>query len=159
MKIEYQSIGIIHSPFRDIKGMPIQPAGAEGVRGTIEIFPAFAQGLQDLDGFSHVILLYHFHKNKRFKLIVTPFLDSRQHGVFSTRVPRRPNSIGLSIVKLLGIKENILDIENVDILDETPLIDIKPYVQEFDQPPADRFGWFEQAKGKVQNKKSDDRFK
>ncbi len=139
--------------------MPIQPAGATGIGGTIEIFPDFADGLKDLDGFSHIILLYHFHKNRRFKLIVTPFLDSRPHGVFSTRVPRRPNSIGLSIVKLLRIKNNILEIENIDILDKTPLIDIKPYVQEFDQPPANRFGWFEQAKGKVQNKKSDDRFR
>jgi len=139
--------------------MPIQPTGAKGIRGRAEIFTDFAEGLKDLEGFSHIILLYHLHKIKQFKLTVTPFLDSRPHGIFSTRAPKRPNAIGLSIVKLLEVKDNILEIENIDILDETPLLDIKPYVREFDEHGADRFGWLEQAKGKVRNKKSDDRFK
>jgi tRNA-Thr(GGU) m(6)t(6)A37 methyltransferase TsaA len=158
MKITYRPIGIVHSPFKNIKGMPIQPTGAAGVQGTIEVFPEFAEGLKDLDGFSHIILLYHFHQVTEVKLSVIPFLDSQPRGVLATRAPKRPNPIGLSIVKLLGIEDNILRIENVDILDGTPLLDIKPYVPEFDQQPADRVGWLEGARGKVQNKKSDDRF-
>ena len=156
--MEYQSIGIIHTPFKDTKGMPIQPTGASGILGHAEVYPEYAEGLKDLGGFSHIILLYHFHKVKEARLIVTPFLDSRPHGVFATRAPKRPNPIGLSIVKLLGIEQNILRLENVDILDGTPLLDIKPYVPEFDQHPAARVGWLEKAKGKAQTKKSDHRF-
>jgi len=150
---------MIHSPFTDIGGMPIQPTGAAGIRGTVEVFPEFAEGLKDLDGFSHIILLYHFNRVQGAKLIVTPFMDSRPHGVFATRAPKRPNPIGLSVVRLLGIEQNILHIENVDILDGTPLLDIKPYVPDFDQPQVARVGWLEQAKGKVQSKKSDSRFR
>ena len=159
MEIDYRPIGVIHSPFTDIEGMPIQPTGASGIRGTVEVFPEFAEGLKDLEGFSHIILLYHFHRAQGSKLVVTPFMDSQPHGVFATRAPKRPNPIGLSIVKLLSIEQNILHIENVDILDGTPLLDIKPYVPEFDQPQADRVGWLEQAKGRVQTKKSDNRFR
>jgi len=159
MKIVYQPIGIIHSPFEDITGVPIQPTGACGIKGTVEIFPEFTEGLKDLEGFSHVILLYHFHRVQKSKLIVTPFMDSLAHGVFATRAPKRPNPIGLSIVKLLSIEQNILHVENVDIINGTPLLDIKPYVPEFDQHPADRVGWLEQARGKVQSKRADDRFR
>ncbi len=111
-----------------------------------------------MDGFSHLILLYHFHKVSEFRLTVTPFLDSKPHCLFSTRDPKCPNPIGLSVVKLLKTDYNILYLENVDILDKTPLLDIKPYVPEFDSWDADRTGWFEQAKGRVRNHKSDDRF-
>ncbi len=156
--IIFHPIGMIYSPFKDIKGMPIQPKGAKGVRGTVEVNPEYAEGLTDLEGFSHIILLYHFHKAAGFKLMVTPFLDSKQHGVFSTRAPRRPNPIGLSVVRLVNIMNNQLQIENVDILDNTPLIDIKPYISEIDVHPADHFGWFDKAKGSVQHKKSDNRF-
>ena len=159
MEVNYRPIGVIHSPFTDIEGMPIQPTGASGIRGTVEVFPEFAEGLKDLEGFSHIILLYHFHRVQGAKLVVTPFMDCQPHGVFATRAPKRPNPIGLSIVKLLSIEQTILHIENVDILDGTPLLDIKPYVPEFDQPGADRVGWLEQAKGKVQSKKSDSRFR
>ena len=159
MDITYRPIGIIHSPFTDIAGMPIQPRGAAGVRGSVEVRPEFAAGLQDLAGFSHVILLYHFHRVREARLTVTPFLDAQPRGVFATRAPQRPNPIGLSIVKLLGIEGNILHIENVDILDGTPLLDIKPYVPEFDQYPAERIGWLEQARGRVQGQRSDDRFR
>jgi tRNA-Thr(GGU) m(6)t(6)A37 methyltransferase TsaA len=158
MEISYRPIGIIHSLFTDIEGMPIQPTGASGIKGTVEVFPEFAEGLKHLEGFSHIILLYHFHRVQRAKLVVTPFMDPQPRGVFATRAPKRPNPIGLSIVRLLGIEQNILHIENVDILDGTPLLDIKPYVPEFDQHRADRVGWLEQAKGKVQSKKSDNRF-
>ena len=159
MEINYRPIGMIHSPFTDIGGMPIQPTGAAGIRGTVEVFPEFAEGLKDLDGFSHIILLYHFHLVQGAKLVVTPFMDSQPHGVFATRAPKRPNPIGLTVVRLLGIEQNILHIENVDILDGTPLLDIKPYVPDFDQPQVARVGWLEQAKGKVQSKKSDSRFR
>jgi len=159
MEISYRPIGVIHSPFTDIKGMPIQPTGASGIQGTVEVFPEFAEGLEDLEGFSHIILLYHFHRVQGTKLVVTPFMDSQPHGVFATRAPKRPNPIGLSIVRLLGIEQNILHIENVDILDGTPLLDIKPYVPEFDQPQASLVGWLGQAKGEVQSRKSDGRFR
>ena len=156
--IEYKPIGVIHTPFKSLEGMPIQPAGALSVRGTVNVFPEYVEGLRDLDGFSHVMLLYHFHQAAEPKLLVTPFMDSRPRGVFATRAPTRPNPIGLSVVKLLKIEGRTLDVENVDILDGTPLLDIKPYVPEFDRHPADRVGWLEQARGIVQNKKADTRF-
>lgn len=138
--------------------MPIQPSGAAGIRGTVELFPEFADGLKDLDGFSHLILLYRFHESQGFKLTVTPFLDSEPRGVFATRAPKRPNPIGLSIVRLIRIQGSTLEIENVDILDGTPLLDIKPYVPEFDQQEDCRIGWLEQLRGMAKAKRSDDRF-
>jgi len=158
MKIEYRPIGVIHTPFKNREGMPIQPAGADGVRGTVEVFQAFTGGLQDLEGFSHIILLYHFHKSPDSPLLVTPFMDSQPRGVFSTRAPKRPNPIGISVVKLVKIEGSDLHIENIDILDETPLLDIKPYVPEFDHYPVDRIGWLEKARGGVREKRSDNRF-
>ena len=158
MEIRYRPIGTIHSPFQDIAGMPIQPRGAAGIQGTVEVWPEFAAGLKDLEGFSHIILLYHFHRVQESNLIVTPFMDSQPRGVFATRAPNRPNPIGLSIVRLLSIEQNILHIKNVDILDGTPLLDIKPYVPEFDHYAAERAGWLEQAKGKVRGQRSDNRF-
>ena len=157
--MNYRPVGIIHSPFKEIEDMPIQPTGASGIQAIVEVFPEFAEGLRDLEGFSHIILLYHFHRVQESRLTVTPFLDSQPRGVFATRAPKRPNPIGLSIVKLLGVEQSILHVENVDILDGTPLLDIKPYVPEFDQHPADRVGWLEQAKGSVQRTRSDDRFR
>lgn len=158
MTIKFSPIGIIHSPFTELEGMPIQPAGAEGVQGSIEIYPEFQEGLRDLDGFSHIILLYHLHRSEGYKLTVTPFLDTQQRGLFSTRAPRRPNPIGLSVVRLTGIDGNILHIENVDILDGTPLLDIKPYIPAFEPDAELRVGWVENAQGEVKEKRSDDRF-
>lgn len=158
MIINYKPIGVIHSSFTEISGMPIQPTYALGIRGTIEIFPEYCEGLTDLNGFSHLILLYHFHQATKVQLLVTPFMDSEPHGIFATRAPNRPNPIGLSIVTLLQIKGNILDIENFDILDGTPLLDIKPYVPEFDNYSQVRVGWLEQAKGKAESQRSDSRF-
>jgi len=157
--MKYRPIGVIHSPFKDVRDMPVQPAGASGIYGSIEILPEFIEGLQDLEGFSHIILLYHFHKAQETRLTVVPFMDSEPHGVFATRSPNRPNPIGLSIVKLLSAQGKVLHIENVDILDGTPLLDIKPYVPEFDDYTADRVGWLEHAKGRVKSQKSDDRFR
>jgi tRNA-Thr(GGU) m(6)t(6)A37 methyltransferase TsaA len=157
--IEFKPIGIVHSPFKDLQGMPIQPTGAAGVKGTVEVFDEYKEGLKDLDGFSHIILLYFFHLAKGFKLQVVPFMDSKPRGLFSTRAPKRPNPVGLSVVQLDEIKDGVLYIQNVDILDQTPLIDIKPYVPEFDKRVKFRTGWLEKAKKAVFNKKSDDRFK
>lgn len=152
-------IGIIRSPFKDIKGMPIQPEGAEGVLGTVEIDVEFAAGLKDLEGFSHIFLLYYFHMSRGYSLKVKPFLDDRPHGVFATRAPRRPNPIGMSIVRLMRVDGNILHIQDVDILDGTPLLDIKPYVPEFDVRRADRIGWFSGKAGQVKEARADDRFR
>ncbi len=158
MKIEYRPIGIIHTPFKSIEEMPIQPSGARSIKGTVTVFPEYLEGLKDLDGFSHIILLYHFHRSSGAKLVLTPFMDTQPRGIFSTRAPKRPNPIGLSVVRLRRIEGNILHIENVDILDGTPLLDIKPYVPEFDRFPVNRIGWLEQARGVVRKKKSDKRF-
>ena len=159
MGFEYTPIGIIHSPFNEPENMPIQPASAKGIKGTIEIFKEYQDGLKDLEGFSHVILLYHFHRSTGFKLQVVPFMDTKLRGVFATRAPRRPNPIGLSVVELNRIENRLLHIRNVDILDGTPLLDIKPYVPEFDVQKDVRIGWLEKARNRVTTRKSDDRFK
>lgn len=156
--IEMQSIGVIHTPFTEREGMPIQPAGAAGVKGTVELLEAYRAGLKDLDGFSHVILLYHFHRSQGFSLEVVPFLDSQSHGVFATRAPKRPNPIGLSVVQLDKVENGVLHIQNVDILDGTPLLDIKPYVPEFDTHSNVRAGWLEQARKAVSRRRADGRF-
>ena len=156
MKIEYRPIGLIHTPFKQRQGMPIQPSRGRGVRGTVEVAPEFADGLTDLDGFSHVVLIYHFHRSQGFDLRVTPFLDTEKRGLFATRAPRRPNAIGLSVVRLLGIEGNRIEVQDLDILDGTPLLDIKPYVPEFDHRTEVREGWLEGVKDR--NVDSDDRF-
>jgi tRNA-Thr(GGU) m(6)t(6)A37 methyltransferase TsaA len=158
MDMTYRPIGIIHSPFTSLEAMPIQPVGATSGQGIVEIFAEFADGLKDLDGFSYLILLYHFHKAHRSALTVTPFLDSTPHGIFATRAPTRPNPIGLSVVKLLNIKDNAMQVEQLDILDETPVLDIKPYVPEFDHRANARIGWLERVKEEVSGMLSDDRF-
>jgi tRNA-Thr(GGU) m(6)t(6)A37 methyltransferase TsaA len=159
MKIEYAPIGIIHTPFMELEGMPIQPPGAAGVKGTVEVFEDFRSGLKDLDGFSHIILLYHFHRSHGFNLHVVPFMDSEERGLFATRAPKRPNPIGFSVVQLDRIKDGVLYIRDVDILDGTPLLDIKPYVPEFDAQKKVRTGWLEKAGKTVSSRKADDRFK
>jgi tRNA-Thr(GGU) m(6)t(6)A37 methyltransferase TsaA len=158
-RVKYDSIGIIHSPYKEIEGMPIQPCAAIGVRGRVELKPEYAGGLKEIEGFSHIILIYHFHLSRGFSLEVIPFLDDNPKGVFATRVPKRPNSIGLSIVKLVKVEDNILHIENIDILDNTPLLDIKPYVTIFDALDQAELGWYAKAKYNVMDKKSDLRFK
>lgn len=159
MTIRYKPIGIIHTPFQTIDGMPIQPASAAAAPATVEVLPAYAAGLADLEGFSHLILIYHFHQVRAAKLTVTPFLDDRPHGVFATRAPTRPNPIGLSIVELIRRAENILHVANADIVDGTPLLDIKPYVPAFDRPENVRSGWLTQAEGKLPETRSDERFR
>jgi tRNA-Thr(GGU) m(6)t(6)A37 methyltransferase TsaA len=156
--MEIKAIGVIHSPFTNREGMPIQPAGAAGVKGAVEVLPEFADGLQDLDGFSHIILLYQFDRSDGYDLKVVPFLDKTPRGLFATRAPRRPNPIGLSVVALERIEGNVLHIDGVDVLDATPLLDIKPYVPAFDAPVGCRTGWLESAGDRAGKQRSDDRF-
>lgn len=153
-----QPIGTIHSPYTNLANMPIQPQGAADTAGQVEIFPEYRSGLDDLAGFSHIYLIYLFHKATRTKLSVIPFMDTVRRGVYSTRSPLRPNHLGLSLVRLTGIKDNYLDILGVDILDNTPLIDIKPYIPAFDQVENAQSGWMTHSKEDVARKRSDKRF-
>jgi tRNA-Thr(GGU) m(6)t(6)A37 methyltransferase TsaA len=157
-RIVYHPIGLIHSPYKALEDMPIQPAGAKGTEGSIIVHPEFSKGLRDIEGFSHLFILYHFHRVKETRLEVTPFLDSESHGVFATRAPVRPNPIGISVVRLMGRRDNELRIVNVDVLDGTPLLDIKPYVPEFDVFKTDSIGWLEHSSKAVASHRSDDRF-
>jgi tRNA (adenine37-N6)-methyltransferase len=159
-KIVLKPIGIIHTPHKDIKNMPIQPIAAEGIKGHIELYPQYAGGLKDLDGFSHIILLYHFHKVKDFELKVVPFMDTEPRGIFACKAPKRPNAIGISTVKLISIENNILHIEQADMLDGTPLIDIKPFYPRYDNRENVTIGWLEKNKNiSLEKLKSDERFR
>jgi tRNA-Thr(GGU) m(6)t(6)A37 methyltransferase TsaA len=150
------TIGRIRSPFREPAGTPIQPSFAEGTEGVVEVFPEYADGLDDLDGFERIWLLYWLHRAPPARLHVVPFRDEVQHGVFATRAPCRPNPIGLSCVRLLRVEHNLLTVVGVDILDGTPLLDIKPYVPEFDAFPQSRAGWL--AQGRHGRTRADHRF-
>ena len=140
-EILYWTIGIIHSEHKKAEETPIQPVYAKGCKGYVELCPEFVDGLRDLNEFSHIYLIYHFHKAQQVKLIVKPYLQDVDHGVFATRAPCRPNPIGLSVVELLGIEGNILHLDGVDILDGTPLLDIKPYTAKFDLHDVKKNGW------------------
>jgi len=157
-EIKYIQIGIIHSPFKEPKGTPIQPRAAQGIDGTVEVFQEYTEGLKDIEGFSHVILVYHFHLSKESSLKVKPFMDDQTHGVFSTRAPNRPNPIGISVVQLVKIEGNILQVKDLDIVDGTPLLDIKPYVPEFDIRDAKKKGWLEKNVSKLPTSRDDGRF-
>lgn len=165
VKIEtahYHPIGIIHSPFTEPYGVPIQPRFGRGIEGSIEIFPEYAEGLTDLEGFSHITLLYHFHRSTGYSLRVRPFLDEMERGVFATRAPRRPNPIGLSTVRLVKIEGMVLYILDLDIIDGTPLLDIKPYVPVFEEDDkvrgGGRSGWLAGRLGKGDKPRADSRF-
>jgi tRNA-Thr(GGU) m(6)t(6)A37 methyltransferase TsaA len=139
----FQPIGLIRTPFQSKKQTPIQPYRSQA-RGQVEVLPDFEPGLKDVDGFSHLILLYFFHHaDPGYELTVTPFLDDQPKGLFATRFPRRPNSIGLSVVKLVKREGRTLHVEGIDVLDGTPLFDIKPYVPPFDAYPDASLGWLE----------------
>jgi len=156
--IQYRPIGIIHTPHQTTEGTPIQPTGARGVEGSIEIFPEYTPGLMDLSGFSHIFILYHFHLAKKYNLAVKPFLDDQKRGLFATRAPARPNPIGLSVVRLIDITNANLLVRDIDVVDGTPLLDIKPYVPEFDVRAVDRIGWLGKKTGKVEGVVDDGRF-
>jgi tRNA-Thr(GGU) m(6)t(6)A37 methyltransferase TsaA len=158
MTITLDPIGIIHSPFTELENMPIQPAGAKEIIGTLEILPQYAEGLADLGGFSHLYLLYLFHRAQRTALTVIPFLDTVERGVFATRSPLRPNHLGISIVELLEVRGNEVRVRGVDILDNTPLLDIKPYIANFDQVGNSSSGWMKAGRREVAEKLSDGRF-
>ena len=156
--VKYRPIGVVRTPFKEPKGTPIQPPSARGVEGTVELFPEYAEGLKDLDGFSHIILIYHFHLSKPSPLQVKPYMDDEVHGVFAMRGPSRPNAIGLSVVRLASVEGNLLRIRDVDIVDGTPLLDIKPYVPEFDVRDVDRIGWLDRQVHKLPTTQDDGRF-
>lgn len=160
-KIEMEQLGIIRTPFNEIEGMPIQPTGAVGIKGEIVLDEKFVKGLKDLDGFSHLNILYLLHEVDGYNLEVKPFLDNDTHGVFATRSPKRPNRIGSSIVELDKIDGNVIHISNVDVLDGTPLLDIKPYVPHLyeDTIKELKIGWFEKKHQNAKTTKADDRFK
>lgn len=156
--ITYTPIGVIHTPFTRLSDMPIQPTGACGVEGEVRLDPAYAEGLKDLDGFSHIYLIYHFHKSADFELSVTPFLDTEQRGLFSTRAPRRPNSLGISVVRVQSVQGNVIQVIDIDVLDGTPLLDIKPFVPQFDGSRDAICGWIEGKAGHSESMRSDERF-
>ena len=156
---EIKPIGTIHSPYHCIEDMPIQPKGAAGVEGYLLVNENCVEGLQDLEGFSHIYLLYSFHKAQRTELIVTPFMDRQKRGVFATRSPLRPNHIGISIVKLKSVEGNRVVVDGIDVLDGTPLLDIKPYIEKFDSVDESRSGWMQASGRAVSEKRSDGRFK
>jgi tRNA (adenine37-N6)-methyltransferase len=145
MEFSMRPIGVIHSPFTEKSETPIQASRSEA-RGQVEVYPQFAEGLQDLEGFSHIFLLYAFHESSGYSLLVKPFLDDALHGLFATRYPARPNPIGLSVVRLLGRQDNLLEVEGLDVLDGTPLLDIKPYVPDFDVRTGTHSGWYDTRK-------------
>lgn len=135
-------IGVIHTPYSEGAEIPIQPAFSDAV-GQIEVFDAYSAGLLDIEGFSHIILLYALHRAQGYALQVKPFLDHQVRGVFATRYPRRPNPIGLSVVRLIARREAMLEVAGIDVLDGTPLLDIKPYVPDFDRCVSVRAGWYD----------------
>jgi tRNA-Thr(GGU) m(6)t(6)A37 methyltransferase TsaA len=159
-QIAFSPIGIIHTPHTNINNMPIQPIAAKGIKGHIELYPEYAEGLTDLEGFSHITLLYYFHKIQGYKLMVKPFMDDKEHGIFACKAPKRPNAIGTSTVKLISIDKNIVHIEMVDMLNETPLLDIKPFFPKYDNRLDAVAGWLDKTVPvPEENMRSDERFK
>jgi tRNA-Thr(GGU) m(6)t(6)A37 methyltransferase TsaA len=156
--VTYRPIGIIRSPFEEPQNMPIQPAAAVGVEGRVEVLPEFVEGLQDLGGFSHIVLIYHLHLSRGYSLLVKPFLDEEVRGVFATRAPRRPNPIGLSVVRLLAIDSTTIHIRDLDVLDKTPLLDLKPHIPEIGPGGPYSIGWLSGKTWKLAKATSDDRF-
>jgi tRNA-Thr(GGU) m(6)t(6)A37 methyltransferase TsaA len=161
MKIEVNQIATIKSPFCSLENMPVQPRGANDTYATLVFKSEYIDGLKDLDGFSHVYLIFYFHKVKEHKLSVIPFNDftNTPRGVFSTRTPMHPNSIGLSVVELVSVEENIVTVKGIDILDGTPLLDIKPYIENFDKiEGVTKSGWMKSSTEDISQKRSDNRF-
>lgn len=158
-EICYEPIGLLYTPFSEPSGAPIQPCGAGDAKGRAELRPELAPALEGLDGFSHVILLYHCHRAVAFKAKVRPFLDKNEHGLFATRAPARPNSIGLSVVELVAVEGNVLHLQGMDMLDQSPLLDVKPYVPQFDAPPGTvRIGWLADKARDAPTQRADERF-
>jgi len=146
--VKVKPIGVISSPFTDRGSAPIQPFQSKAI-GKVTVYKKYQKGLTDIDGFSHIILLYQFHKSKGYDLLVRPYLDDKLKGLFATRAPRRPNQIGMSVVELIGRKDNVLTVKGIDALDKSPLLDIKPFVPHFSARKKVKIGWL---KGKLPNK-------
>ncbi len=156
--IQVETIGIIHSPFKKLENMPVQSLGSQCAEGTVVVKGEFTDGLRDLGGFSHIYLVYHFHKAARTELQVVPYMDTVKRGVFATRSPLRPAHIGISVVELLKISGNVLTVRGLDVLDCTPLIDIKPCIPQFDCWQNTTSGWMKASRFEVEQRRSDDRF-
>jgi len=156
MIYSFAPIGTIHTPFSTPDGTPIQPSRAAGAKGVVQLDAPFREGLQDLEGFERIWLIYHFHKAPTGQLLVRPFLDTVLRGVFATRSPVRPAPLGMSVVRLLSVQEDCLEVADIDVIDGTPLLDIKPYVPEFDSYPGSKAGWFDESSSQMRH--ADDRF-
>jgi len=157
--VELTVIGTIHTPHESKTNIPIQPVGGSGIYGVAEVFPEFAKGLTDLDGFSHMMLLFHLHQSDGYSLMVKPFMDNKEHGIFATRSPKRPAAIGLSTVKIIQVHANKVVFEGPDMLNGSPLIDIKPFYRQSDNRLDARSGWLdEKEENLVEVLKSDNRF-
>lgn len=154
--MEVKPIGIIHSPFTAAAGTPIQPVFAGGSEGTVEVYPEYQEGLADLEGFERIWLLFWLDRAAPYKPKVKPYMDDKLRGLFSTRAPSRPNPIGMSCVKLLGVESNVLRVAEIDALDGTPLLDIKPYISRVDCFDVERSGWLDTIEHR--NTKADNRF-
>ncbi len=154
--ITINPIGVIHSSLTESQGTPIQPVYAKGSDGVVEVFEPYGQALKDLEGFERIWLIYWFNKARQPKLLVKPYMDTAERGLFATRAPCRPNPIGLSAVRLLRIEKDRIYVTDVDILDETPLLDIKPYISRFDRYDVQSNGWVDQMSEKQWI--ADDRF-
>ncbi len=157
-EIVYHPIGVIRTPFSGAEGMPVQPPGAAAVEGRVVLREELTAGLDDLDGFSHLILIYHFHRTSGYDLTVTPFLDDHPRGLFATRAPRRPNAVGISVVSLVRRQEHVLHVRGIDVIDGTPLLDIKPHVPDFDAPAAASSGWLAGKLERAEAMRADRRF-
>ena len=140
-KISFESIGLIRSPHKELLKIPIQPIFCDGIEGTVILNARYVDGLKNLDGFSHIYLFYYFNKSQKTRLRLKPYLADQEHGIFATRAPHRPNKLGMSLVRLVKIEDNILHVKDLDILDGTPLLDIKPYIQRFDSRESVKSGW------------------
>ena len=156
--VVYQPIGVVHSPFKTPRDVPIQATAAEGVPGCVDLPMDYVKGLKDVEGFSYLILIYHFHLAHEYSLLVKPFLDKRLHGLFATRAHSRPNPVGLLVVRLTKIENNLLHIQDVDRIDGTPLLDIKPFIPEFDQRNAEKIRWLAVKVNKMHSSRDDGRF-
>jgi tRNA-Thr(GGU) m(6)t(6)A37 methyltransferase TsaA len=140
-RFAFRPIGIIHSPHKELARIPIQPVFCDGIEGTVIVNAPYAAGLKGLEEFSHIFLFYYFHQSRRVRLQVKPYLSDEEYGIFATRAPHRPNRLGMSLVSLVKIENNILHVRDIDIMDSTPLLDIKPYIQRFDSIESVKSGW------------------
>jgi tRNA-Thr(GGU) m(6)t(6)A37 methyltransferase TsaA len=156
--VKYYPIGIIHSPLKHASGAPLQSISAKHVEGVVEVFPRYVPGLKDIAGFSHLILIYHLHRSRRASLTVKPYLDTKKRGIFACRAPARPNPIGLSIVKLEKVRGGTIWVRELDIIDDTPLLDIKPYIPQFDCRRRATTGWFRLSYANFHRARADERF-